>query len=157
MTVYDYTVQKPNREEVTMEAFKGKPMLIVNTASKCGLAPQFEGLQKLHETYGDQGLQVLGFPCDQFNNQEFDDIEKTTEHCQINYGVSFPMFGKIKVNGKETHPLFDYLKNQQKGMLSKEIKWNFTKFLVDKEGNVVKRYAPTTPPDKIEEDIKSLL
>ncbi|KIL51563.1 glutathione peroxidase [Jeotgalibacillus alimentarius] len=157
MTVYDYTVQKPNREDVKMEAFKGKPMLIVNTASKCGLAPQFEGLQKLHETYGDKGLQVLGFPCDQFNNQEFDDIEKTTEHCQINYGVSFPMFAKIKVNGKETHPLFDYLKNQQKGLLSKEIKWNFTKFLVDKEGNVVKRYAPTTPPDKIEEDIKSLL
>ncbi|WP_404406994.1 glutathione peroxidase [Jeotgalibacillus malaysiensis] len=157
MTVYEYTVQKPNREEVNLASYKGKTMLIVNTASKCGLAPQFEGLQKLHEKYVEQGLQVLGFPCDQFNNQEFDDIEQTTEHCKVNYGVSFPMFAKIKVNGKETHPLFDYLKNQQKGMLSKEIKWNFTKFLVDKEGNVVKRYAPTTPPDKIEEDIKSLL
>lgn len=157
MTVYEYNVQKPNREEVNLASYKGKPMLIVNTASKCGLAPQFEGLQKLHESYGDKGLRVLGFPCDQFNNQEFDDIEKTTEHCKVNYGVSFPMFAKIKVNGKETHPLFDYLKNQQKGMLSKEIKWNFTKFLIDKEGNVVKRYAPTTPPDKIEEDIKSIL
>lgn len=157
MTVYEYTVQKPNREEVGLASYKGKPLLIVNTASKCGLAPQFEGLQKLHENYGDKGLQVLGFPCDQFNNQEFDDIEQTTEHCKVNYGVSFPMFAKIKVNGKETHPLFEYLKNQQKGMLSKEIKWNFTKFLVDKEGNVVKRYAPTTPPDKIEEDIKSIL
>ncbi|AJD89664.1 glutathione peroxidase [Jeotgalibacillus malaysiensis] len=157
MTVYEYTVQKPNHEEVNLASYKGKPLLIVNTASKCGLAPQFEGLQKLHENYGDKGLQVLGFPCDQFNNQEFDDIEQTTEHCKVNYGVSFPMFAKVKVNGKETHPLFEYLKNQQKGMLSKEIKWNFTKFLVDKEGNVVKRYAPTTPPDKIEEDIKSIL
>ncbi|MFB1082583.1 glutathione peroxidase [Jeotgalibacillus sp. JSM ZJ347] len=157
MTVYEYTVQKPNREKVSLESYKGKPMLIVNTASKCGLTPQFEGLQKLHQDYGDQGLQILGFPCDQFNNQEFDDIEKTMEHCQVNYGVSFPMFAKVKVNGAETHPLFDYLKKQQKGLLSKEIKWNFTKFLIDKEGNVVKRYAPTTSPESIEEDIKALL
>ncbi|TFD94494.1 glutathione peroxidase [Jeotgalibacillus sp. R-1-5s-1] len=157
MSVYDFIVDKPNGESTSLKEYRGKPMLIVNTASKCGLTPQFEGLQKLHETYHSEGLQILGFPCDQFNNQEFEDIEETTEFCKVNYGVTFPIFAKVNVNGNDAHPLFDYLKDRQKGLLSKEIKWNFTKFLVDREGNVVKRFAPTTTPDKIEDEIRSVL
>ncbi|WP_227396100.1 glutathione peroxidase [Jeotgalibacillus aurantiacus] len=157
MSVYDFIVDKPNGESTSLKEYRGKPMLIVNTASKCGLTPQFEGLQKLHETYHSEGLQILGFPCDQFNNQEFENIEETTEFCQVNYGVTFPIFAKVNVNGNDAHPLFDYLKDRQKGLLSKDIKWNFTKFLVDREGNVVKRFAPTTTPDKIEDEIRSVL
>jgi glutathione peroxidase len=129
----------------------------VNTASKCGLTPQFKGLQELYEKYKDQGLEVLGFPCDQFNNQEFDNIEETTQFCQMNYGVTFPMFAKIDVNGDHTDPLFAFLKEQKKGVLSKNIKWNFTKFLIDGNGQVVERYAPTTDPAKMEEDIIKVL
>jgi glutathione peroxidase len=156
-TVYDYNVKMTNGEEKSLEDYKGKPLIIVNTASKCGLTPQFKGLQELYETYKDQGLEILGFPCDQFNNQEFDNIDETTQFCQLNYGVSFPMFSKVDVNGDHADPLFTFLKEQKKGLLSKNIKWNFTKFLVDKNGQVVERYAPTTEPSKIKDDLEKLL
>lgn len=156
-TVYDFTVKKPNGEEKSLKDFEGKPLLIVNTASKCGLTKQFSGLQELYDRYKDEGLEILGFPCSQFNDQEFDNIGETTQFCQMNYGVSFPMFAKIDVNGENAEPLFSYLKDQKKGLLSKEIKWNFTKFLIAKDGQVVKRYAPTTEPEKIDKDIKEQL
>lgn len=155
--VYDYAVKKTNGEEMSLQEFEGKPLIIVNTASKCGFTPQFEGLQDLYENYKDEGLEILGFPCDQFNNQEFNNIEETTEFCQLNYGVTFPMFAKIDVNGKNANPLFQFLQEQQKGILSKKIKWNFTKFLVDGNGKVVKRYAPTTKPVDMKEDLEKLL
>lgn len=156
-TVYDFHVKMPNGFDKSLKEYEGKPLLIVNTASKCGLTPQFKGLQELYDKYKEQGLEILGFPCDQFNNQEFDDIKETTEFCQVNYGVTFPIFAKIDVNGDNTDPLFSFLKSQKKGVLSKNIKWNFTKFLVDKEGHVVERYAPTTEPEKIEDGILKLL
>jgi len=152
-TVYDFTVKKPNGAKKSLKEYEGKPLLIVNTASKCGLTKQFSGLQELYDKFKDDGLEILGFPCSQFNNQEFDNIDETTEFCQLNYGVSFPMFAKIDVNGENAEPLFSYLKEQKKGVLSKDIKWNFTKFLIDKNGQVIKRYAPTTEPAKIEKDI----
>ena len=155
--VYDFTVKMPNGEKKSLQEYEGKPLIIVNTASKCGLTPQFKGLQELYDTYKDQGLVILGFPCDQFNNQEFDNINETTQFCQKNYGVTFPIFAKIDVNGDNADPLFVYLKEQKKGTLSKNIKWNFTKFLVDKNGHVVERYAPTTKPEKIEKDLLTLL
>jgi glutathione peroxidase len=150
-------VKMTNGEEKSLEDYKGKPLIIVNTASKCGLTPQFKGLQELYENYKDQGLEILGFPCDQFNNQEFDNIDETTQFCQLNYGVSFPIFSKIDVNGENADPLFTFLKEQKKGLLSKNIKWNFTKFLVDQNGQVVERYAPTTEPVKIKNDLEKLL
>lgn len=156
-TVYDFQVKKPNGEETSLKDFEGKTLLIVNTASKCGLTDQFKELQELYDKYSDQGLEILGFPCGQFNNQEFDNIEETTQFCQLNYGVTFPMFAKIDVNGENEDPLFTFLKAQKGGMLSKNIKWNFTKFLVDKNGKVVERYAPTTTPSKIEDEIKKQL
>lgn len=155
--IYDFTIQMPNGTEKTLKEYEGKPLIVVNTASKCGLTPQFKGLQELYEKYSDQGLEIIGFPCDQFNNQEYENIEETTQFCQINYGVTFPITAKIDVNGENTHPLFAFLKKQKKGILSDTIKWNFTKFLIDREGQVVERYAPTTVPSKIEEDIKKLL
>ncbi|OAH59534.1 glutathione peroxidase [Domibacillus aminovorans] len=156
-SVYDFEVKKPNGEVMSLKEYEGKALVIVNTASKCGFTPQFGGLQSLYEKYKDEGLTVLGFPCDQFNNQEFDDINETTEFCQRNYGVSFPMFAKVEVNGDEADPLFKHLTTEKKGILSKKIKWNFTKFLVDKNGQVVERYAPTTDPEKMEEDLKNVL
>ncbi len=156
-SVYDFTVKKPSGDEISLKNFNAKALLIVNTASKCGLTPQFKGLQELYEKYKDQGLQILGFPCDQFNNQEFDDIDETTQFCQLNYGVSFPMFAKVDVNGDKEEPLFTFLKTKKKGLLTKNIKWNFTKFLVDENGQVVERYAPTTEPGNIEKDIQRLL
>ena len=156
-TVYDFKVKKTNGQEQSLSNYEGKPMLIVNTASKCGLTPQFKGLQELYDQYQEQGLEILGFPCGQFNNQEFDNIDETTEFCQLNYGVSFPMFAKIDVNGAAADPLFVFLKEQKGGVLTKDIKWNFTKFLVDRNGQVVKRYAPTTEPEKIKNDLEELL
>ncbi|MDQ0272513.1 glutathione peroxidase [Cytobacillus purgationiresistens] len=156
-TVFDFEVKKTNGEIKALKDYEGKPLLIVNAASKCGLTPQFKGLQELYDKYEDQGLEILGFPCSQFNNQEFENIDETTEFCQVNYGVSFPMFAKIDVNGDNADPLFAFLKDEKKGVLSKNIKWNFTKFLIDQHGNVVDRYAPTTEPSKIEEDIAKLL
>ena len=156
-TVYDFQVKKVNGELLSLKEYEGKTLLIVNTASKCGLSPQFEGLQKLYEQYKEQGLEILGFPCDQFNNQEYDNIEETTQFCQRNYGVSFPIFAKIDVNGDNEDPLFTFLKEQKKGILSNKIKWNFTKFLVDSNGQVIERYAPTTEPTKIKQDIEKWL
>ncbi|WHX42728.1 glutathione peroxidase [Mesobacillus sp. AQ2] len=156
-TVYDFTVKKANGDTQSLRDFEGKPMLIVNTASKCGLTPQFKGLQELYDQYQEKGLEILGFPCGQFNNQEYDNIAETTQFCQLNYGVTFPMYAKIDVNGANTDPLFAFLKEQKGGVLTKDIKWNFTKFLVDRDGHVVKRYAPTTEPEKIENDLCELL
>ncbi|MFS0781262.1 glutathione peroxidase [Bacillus sp. 1P06AnD] len=156
-TVHDFEVKMANGAFKELNDYAGKVLLIVNTASKCGLTPQFEGLQALYSTYKEQGFEVLGFPCDQFNHQEFDTMEETTEFCQLNYGVTFPMFAKIKVNGDQADPLFVFLKEQRKGILSKNIKWNFTKFLVDREGHVVERYGPATEPDKIESDLQKWL
>ena len=140
-----------------MAEYKGKPILIINTATKCGLTPQFEGLEKLHQTYKDQGLVTLGFPCNQFAGQEPETNESIVDACLINHGVTFQLTEKVDVNGKNTHPVFEYLKKEQGGFLGSKIKWNFTKFLVNKEGEVIERYAPTTTPDKIEADIRKLL
>jgi glutathione peroxidase len=156
-TVYDFTVTKANGEKQSLQDYKGKVLLIVNTASKCGFTPQFAGLQQLYEQYREQGFEILGFPCDQFRKQEFDSIEETTQFCQVNYGVTFPIFAKVDVNGEREEPLFTFLKSQQKGVLSSRIKWNFTKFLVNKKGNVVARYAPMTKPEKIKPEIEKLL
>lgn len=155
--LYEFEVAKPNGELVSLKQFAGKVILIVNTASKCGLTPQFEGLQALYKKYEERGLVILGFPSDQFMNQEFDNIDETMNFCQLNFGVTFPMFAKIDVNGRTSHPLFSYLKEQKRGVLTRKIEWNFAKFLVDREGNVVKRFASTTTPDKIEADIEKLL
>lgn len=156
-SIYDYQVKNVQGEMESLDKFKGKPLVIVNTASKCGFTPQFEELQKLYEEYQDQGLEILGFPSAQFNNQEFENQNETMDFCQLNYGVTFPMFAKVDVKGKHADPLFEYLTSSQKGLLTEGIKWNFTKFLVDKEGNVVKRYAPQTSPRKIEEDLLTIL
>lgn len=155
--IYEFEVMKPDGKKESLETFRGHPMVIVNTASKCGFTPQFEELQKLYETYKDQGLQILGFPSGQFNDQEFHNQEETMEFCKVNYGVNFPMYAKVDVKGETAEPLFKYLTSEQKGILTEGIKWNFTKFLIDKEGNVVKRYAPQTSPKKMEEDIKEIL
>ena len=154
--IYEFEARK-NGKNVNLEEHKGKVMLIVNTASKCGLTPQFEGLESIYKNYKDKGLTILGFPCDQFAKQEYSDNKEITNFCKINYGVTFPIYDKIDVNGKNSHPLFNYLKNEKKGFLSKEIKWNFTKFLVDKNGKVVKRFAPTVTPEKIIPYIEKLL
>jgi glutathione peroxidase len=156
-SVYDFTVLNAAGKERPLKEFEGKVLLIVNTASKCGFTPQFAGLEELYEKYKDQGLEVLGFPCNQFGKQDPGSNDEIQEFCQLNYGVSFPMFGKIEVNGSGADPLFKHLKDEAPGMLTKNIKWNFTKFLVDADGNVVKRYAPTVKPKDIEADIEALL
>ncbi|MFJ5714078.1 glutathione peroxidase [Neobacillus sp. NPDC093127] len=156
-TVYDFHVRMTNGEEKSLKEYAGKSLLIVNTASKCGFTPQFKGLEELYEKYNGQGLVVLGFPCAQFNNQEFAAIEETVQFCQRNYGVTFPIFAKVDVNGDHADPLFTFLKEQKRGLLSKNIKWNFTKFLIDWNGQVVERYAPTTEPSRIEDDLIKLL
>lgn len=156
-SVYDFQVKMTNGEQKSLQDYNGHPLIIVNTASKCGFTPQFGGLQELYSKYKDQGLVILGFPSDQFNNQEYDNIEETTQFCQVNYGVTFPIFAKVDVNGSNEDALFTFLKQQQKGLLSSRIKWNFTKFLVDREGKVVNRYSPTALPSKIEKDLIPLL
>ena len=156
--VYDFTCHTAGGAERSLGEFAGKVLLVVNTASKCGFTPQFEGLEKLYEKYSDRGLEVLGFPCNQFANQDPGSDDEIQEFCQLNYGVSFPMFGKIEVNGSGTDPLFQHLKEEAPGALgTKRIKWNFTKFLVDADGRVVKRYAPQVKPKDIEKDIVKLL
>lgn len=157
MKFYDFKAKKMNQQEISIKDYEGKVILIVNTASKCGLTPQFEELEELYKKYKDQGLEILGFPCNQFAKQDSGSNDEIHSFCQLNYGVTFTMFEKIDVNGSNAHPLYQYLKNQSKGILSKEIKWNFTKFLVDSKGNVIKRYAPIVKPSSIEEDIKKLL
>jgi glutathione peroxidase len=153
---YTYHASSLQGEELNMEKYKNKVVLIVNTASKCGFTPQYEGLEKLHEQYHTKGLVILGFPCNQFANQE-PGGKTEIETCVLNYGVSFQMFDKVNVNGKEAHPLFKFLKKSLPGTLGGRIKWNFTKFLIDAEGNPVKRFGPSTKPEDIEEDIKNLL
>ncbi len=154
---YSFKAKTLQGKEVSMEEYKDKVVLVVNTASKCGLTPQYEGLEKLHKEYKDKGLVILGFPCNQFGNQEPGSEKDIKEGCLLNYGVTFQMFSKIDVNGEDELPLYTYLKSQKKGMFGSKIKWNFTKFLVDKNGDVVKRFSPTTTPDKLEKDIQKLL
>ena len=156
MSLYEIEVPTLNGTS-TLEAYKGQILLIVNTASGCGLAPQFAQLQNLYETYHEQGFSVLGFPCNQFANQEPLNAQEAASSCQLTYHATFPMFGKVIVNGPETHPLFHLLKEKTKGVLGSSIKWNFTKFLVDQSGKVVARFAPTTSPLSIEKQIKQLL
>lgn len=157
MKFYDFSALRMNGQEVSMDQYKGKVVLVVNTASKCGLTPQFKDLEEIYQEYRDMGLEILGFPCNQFANQDSGSNEEIHEFCQLNYGVTFTMFQKIYVNGENEHPLYKYLKNETKGILGKQIKWNFTKFLIDSEGNVIKRYAPTILPSKIKDDIEKLL
>ena len=157
MKFYDFKARKMNGQEVSMNEYEGKVILVVNTASKCGLTPQFKELQEIYEEYKSKGLEILGFPCNQFAKQDSGSNEEIHEFCQLNYGVSFNMFEKIDVNGKDAHPLYKYLKDEAKGLLIKDIKWNFTKFLIDRNGNVIKRYAPTVSPLKIKTDIEKLL
>ncbi len=152
---YQFSAKSLQGKEINMEDYKGKTVLVVNTASKCGLTPQYEGLEKLYEKYKDKGLVILGFPCNQFANQEPGDEKTISENCLINYGVTFPMFSKVEVNGENAHPIFKYLKSELKGTLGSKIKWNFTKFLVDKNGNPVKRFSPTTQPEKIDKFLET--
>lgn len=181
MSVYQFKVEKTNGEKVSLSDYKGKVVLIVNTASKCQFTPQFEDLQKLYEKYHNQGLEILGFPCNQFANQEPGTSEEAASFCKMNYGVSFPIFAKINVNGKDAHPLFQYLKKQApfrgfdesnitekllkmkiadihpEWVVGDEIKWNFTKFLINQNGLVVKRFEPSEEPIDFEKDIKKLI
>ena len=157
-TIYDFSAKTIDGEEQSLAAYRGKTALIVNVASKCGFTPQYTGLEALYRKYHDQGLVVLGFPCDQFGHQEPGDEAEIRNFCSLNYDVSFPMFAKIDVNGADAHPLYKYLKHAAKGLLGSEsIKWNFTKFLVDKDGNAVRRYAPTDTPESIDKDIAAAL
>jgi len=156
-SIYDLSFTSNTGEEVPLEQFRGQPMLIVNTASKCGLTPQYRGLQEIYSELGPEGLVVIGFPCDQFANQEPGDDDQIKEFCEVKYGVSFPLSTKIDVNGSKTHPVFSFLKDQTDGLLGSAIKWNFTKFLVRKNGEVYDRYAPTTKPADLKADIAKLL
>ena len=158
MSIYEFSVSAANAKKQALSDYKGKVLLIVNTASKCGFTPQFTGLEELHQQFNQQGLQILGFPCNQFGKQDPDDNDQIQAFCQLNYGVSFPMFNKIKVNGKEADPLFKYLKKAAPGLLnSKAIKWNFTKFLIDARGQHIKRFAPSVTPTQLTTEIQSLL
>ena len=157
-TVYDFEALQINGKSVPLSQYKGKVMLIVNTASACGFTPQFAGLEELHQTYGKQGLVVLGFPCNQFGAQDKGSNTEIAAFCQLNYGVSFPMMAKIDVKGAQAHPLYQWLSSEAPGLLgSKAIKWNFTKFLIGKEGAVIKRYAPTDTPASMAPDIEAAL
>ncbi|MBN2984385.1 redoxin domain-containing protein [Cohnella algarum] len=158
MSIYDFEVETIQGKQEKLADYEGKVLLIVNTATKCGFAPQFQGLQRLHETYADKGLAVLGFPSNQFANQEPGDNSDILQACQINHGVTFPLFAKIDVNGPEAHPLYRYLTKEAPGFLgSKAIKWNFTKFLIDRQGRIVGRFPPTAKPEQIESRIQKLL
>ena len=157
-TIYDFEVKTIDGKTTTLASYKGNVMLIVNVASKCGFTPQYDGLEKLYQTYGARGLVILGFPCNQFKKQEPGTEQEIEEFCRLNYGVSFPLFAKVDVNGPEAHPLYSHLKNQCPGVLGSEaIKWNFTKFLVDSRGNVLSRHAPSKEPSAIEKHIIQLL
>lgn len=157
-SIYDIPVTTVDGKKTTLEAYKGRPMLIVNTASECGFTPQYKGLEELHDTYGKRGLAVLGFPCNQFGGQEPGSDAEIATFCERNYGVTFPVFSKVEVNGAGAHPLFTLLKKAKPGLLGSEgIKWNFTKFLVDREGNVVDRYAPKTEPKALAGDIEKVM
>ena len=157
MSIYDFTMRDSFGDEIPFSTYEGKVLLIVNTASKCGFTPQFQGLQELYDTYAERGLEILGFPCNQFAGQDPGTNEEIRSFCQINYGVTFPIFEKINVNGKNAAPLYQYLKKQKSGALGSRIQWNFTKFLVDRKGNVVARYAPDVKPEDLKADIERLL
>jgi glutathione peroxidase len=158
MDTYDFQATSLNGETVDLARYRGKVLLIVNTASACGFTPQYDGLEQLHRRFGDRGVEVLGFPCNQFGKQEPGDGQQISEFCKQNYHVSFPLFSKIEVNGDGAHPLFQHLKKAAPGLLgTQRIKWNFTKFLVRKDGSVYKRYAPTTKPQELVEEIEKLL
>ncbi|MGK0576995.1 glutathione peroxidase [Macrococcus capreoli] len=157
MSIYDISVTTTKHETYALSKYAGQAMLIVNTASECGFTKQFDGLEKVYQQFKGQGFVVLGFPCNQFGNQEPGDGAEAEQNCRLNYGVTFPMHEKIDVNGDNAHPLFQYLKKETKGLLGDNIKWNFTKFLVDKEGNVVGRYAPTKTPEQLTSAIEQYL
>jgi glutathione peroxidase len=154
---YQFSARSLQGKEISMESYKGKVILVVNTASKCGFTPQYEGLEKLNKKYKDRGLVILGFPCNQFGNQEPGNEKEISEGCVVNYGVTFQMFSKVEVNGDNTHPIFKYLKDSIFVLTGKRIKWNFTKFLIDAKGMPVKRFSPATVPEKLVKDIEKLL
>lgn len=156
-SIYDFSAKSLAGEDVSLKRFEGQVLLIVNTASACGFTPQYKGLEELQQTYGARGFSVLGFPCNQFGAQEKGSEAEIAQFCSRNYGVTFPMFSKIDVNGAHAHPLYAYLKGEKGGLLGSAIKWNFTKFLVDRSGRVVSRHAPTTTPESLAKDIESLL
>ena len=157
MSLYDLSAKLNNGKEKKLSDFKGKALLIVNTASECGFTPQYQGLQEIYDRYKDRGFEVLGFPCNQFGHQEPGSDKDIQSFCQTKYGVTFPIFAKVDVNGENAHPVFQFLKSEKGGLLGDGIKWNFTKFLVDSQGNVVDRYAPQTIPVRIAGDIEKLL
>ena len=156
-TIYDFKALNNKGAEVDFADFKGKVLLIVNTASKCGFTPQYDGLEALWKKYKDQGLVVIGFPCDQFAHQEPGSDAEIAEFCRLNHGVTFPLMSKIDVNGENAHPIFKYLKSQTSGLLGRSIKWNFTKFLISRKGNIIERFSPMTTPASLEAKIQSLL
>jgi glutathione peroxidase len=157
MSFYTFKMPLINGEDKSFTDYEGQVVLVVNTATKCGLAGQFEGLETLHQSFKDEGLNVLGFPSNQFKNQEPGSNDDVAKACQVNFGVTFPLFAKIDVNGAEEAPLYTYLKNEKKGLLGRDIKWNFTKFLIGKDGTVLKRFAPQVVPEKLIDDIKAAL
>ncbi|MBQ9276857.1 MAG: glutathione peroxidase [Clostridia bacterium] len=156
-TIYDFTVKDKKGNDVSLSEYKGKVLLIVNTATGCGFTPQYDGLQDLYEKYQEKGFEILDFPCNQFANQAPGSDEEIGSFCQARFGITFPQFAKIDVNGKNQAPLYEYLKSQKKGALGSNIKWNFTKFLVDRDGNVVDRFAPTVTPEKLDADVAKYL
>lgn len=156
-TIYDFSLRNLQGKPLDLSQYQNKVVLVVNTASKCGFTPQYEGLQKLYDKFQERGLVVIGAPCNQFANQEPGDAQTIENSCLMNYGVSFPVTEKLDVNGKNTHPLFAYLKEAAPGALGQRIKWNFTKFLISKDGKTVKRYAPTTTPENMEADVEAAL
>ena len=156
-SIADFSATSIDGRDEPLSQYLGKVVLIVNTASKCGFTPQYDGLESVYKEYVDRGLVVLGFPCDQFRHQEPGDEAQIQEFCKVRFGVTFPLFAKVDVNGSGAHPLYKWLRSQQSGLLGDKIKWNFTKFLLDREGNVAKRYASTTKPEKITGDIEKLL
>lgn len=155
--IYDFVVKDNKGEDVKLEKYKGKVLLIVNTATKCGFTPQYDGLENLYEKYNDRGFEILDFPCNQFASQAPENDQEIDSFCSLNFGTKFDRFQKIDVNGEKEDPLYTFLKKEEGGILGGKIKWNFTKFLIDRDGNVVKRFAPATKPEKIEKDIESLL
>lgn len=157
-SLYDFRVNNIQGQQESLAAYQGKALLIVNTASQCGFTPQYKGLEKLYQQYKGRGLEILGFPCNQFGRQEPGNEQHIQEFCELNFGVSFPLFAKIEVNGSNAHPLYEYLKSEARGIFgTRKIKWNFTKFLVNREGMVMKRYAPKNTPESIASDIEALL
>jgi len=157
MEIYNFVVKDNKGNDIKLEKYKNKVLLIVNTATGCGFTPQYDGLEKLYEKYGEKGFEILDFPCNQFGGQAPGTAEEIENFCTVKFGVQFKQFAKIEVNGKNEEPLYTYLKSQQKGVFGNDIKWNFTKFLVDKNGNVISRFAPTVEPERLEKAIEKLL